>query len=78
MDVGDCAGFKAGVANGHHLQNRGTQEARYLEVGSRRPEHDEETYPDIDLRALKGKRGYIHTTEEPYPGARPRNPATGK
>jgi uncharacterized cupin superfamily protein len=37
MRAGDCAGFKAGVANGHHIQNRSDREAVLLEIGSRRP-----------------------------------------
>ena len=64
---GDCAGFKAGIPNGHHLQNRTTADALFLEVGSRRPEEDEVTYPDIDLRALKGRAGYSHANGEIYP-----------
>lgn len=47
---GDCAGFKAGVADGHHLQNRSGHPALILEVGSRRPDQDVTEYPDIDLR----------------------------
>jgi uncharacterized cupin superfamily protein len=78
LRVGDSAGFKAGVPDGHHLQNRTTEDAAFLEVGSRRPEHDEVTYPDIDLKALKGREGYAHANGEPYPDAKPRNPATGK
>ncbi len=46
---GDCAGFKAGVPDGHHLQNRSAQDALFLEVGSRRPETDKVTYPDIEM-----------------------------
>jgi uncharacterized cupin superfamily protein len=46
---GDCAGFPAGVANGHHLQNRSDREAVLLEVGSRRPAEDGCDYPDIDM-----------------------------
>jgi uncharacterized cupin superfamily protein len=49
LRAGDCAGFKAGVANGHHLQNRSQNEALILEVGSRRPAEDAVRYPDIDL-----------------------------
>ena len=49
LRAGDCAGFKAGVEDGHHLQNRSTSEALILEIGSRRPE-DVAEYPDIDLR----------------------------
>lgn len=47
---GDCAGFKAGVPDGHHLQNRSDRPALVLEVGSRRPDEDSADYPDIDLR----------------------------
>ena len=72
LKVGDCAGFKAGSADGHHLQNRSTAEALCLEVGSRRPDEDETTYPDIDLKAAKGGRGYVHVSGEPYPDAKPR------
>ena len=57
LRVGDCAGFKAGSADGHHLQNRSNQEALVLEVGSRRPDEDAVFYPDIDLQVLKGRAG---------------------
>jgi uncharacterized cupin superfamily protein len=75
---GDCAGFKAGVANGHHLQNRSLQDALVLEVGTRRPEEDEVAYPDIDLRVLKGRSGYVRRNGEPYADSKPRNPAAEK
>jgi uncharacterized cupin superfamily protein len=48
---GDCAAFKAGVADAHHLQNRSVGPALVLEVGSRRPQTDLVDYPDIDLRS---------------------------
>jgi uncharacterized cupin superfamily protein len=63
---GDCAGFRAGVKNGHHLQNRGGRDAVVLEVGSRRPEADEGEYPDIDLRFLKGRAGYARKNGTPF------------
>jgi uncharacterized cupin superfamily protein len=46
---GDVIGFKAGVADGHHLVNRSERPVRYLEVGSRRIEVDRAIYPDDDL-----------------------------
>ena len=46
---GDVVGFKAGVADGHHLVNRTERPVRYLEVGSRRIEVDRVVYPDDDL-----------------------------
>ena len=64
---GDCAGFKAGVKDGHHLQNRSGREAILLEVGSRRVAVDEGEYPDIDMRFLKNDEGYAHRDGTPYP-----------
>ncbi len=49
LRAGDCAGFKAGARDGHHLQNRSDSETLLLEMGSRRPETDEVHYPDTDL-----------------------------
>ena len=48
LRAGDCAGFKAGDRNGHHLQNRSAQDALFLVVGSRN-EEDHGEYPDIDM-----------------------------
>ncbi|MFT3698717.1 MAG: cupin domain-containing protein [Kofleriaceae bacterium] len=60
---GDCATFAKGSANGHHLINRGTTMAKFLEIGSRH-EADECSYPDIDLHAVGD--GYIHKDGTPY------------
>jgi uncharacterized cupin superfamily protein len=64
---GDCAGFKAGVKDGHHLQNRTDRDAILLEVGSRRVAEDEGEYPDIDMRFLKNDEGYSHRDGTLYP-----------
>jgi uncharacterized cupin superfamily protein len=64
---GDCAGFKAGVKDGHHLQNRSDREVILLEVGSRRVAVDEGEYSDIDMRFLKNDEGYAHRDGTPYP-----------
>ena len=48
LRVGDAAGFKAGVANGHHLVNRSDEPATFLEVGSRLAE-ERGHYPDENL-----------------------------
>lgn len=45
---GECAGFKAGVRDGHHFQNRSTSDAVLLAVGTR-DDRDSVVYPDIDL-----------------------------
>ncbi|MEP6886440.1 MAG: cupin domain-containing protein [Gammaproteobacteria bacterium] len=66
LRAGDCAGFKAGVTDGHHLQNRSQRDALVLEIGSRKPAEDEGEYPDIDLRFLKGRAGFAHKDGKPY------------
>jgi uncharacterized cupin superfamily protein len=55
---GDCAGFPAGKADGHHIQNRSDRELVLLEVGSRRPGQDGCDYPDIDMVAPVGADHY--------------------
>jgi uncharacterized cupin superfamily protein len=49
LRAGMAAGFPAGVPNGHHLINRGTASATYLEIGDRKAE-DDCFYPDADLQ----------------------------
>jgi uncharacterized cupin superfamily protein len=60
---GDCAGFKAGIEDGHHLQNRSQADVVLLEVGSRKAE-DAGDYPDIDLRFSPD--GYTHKDGRPF------------
>ena len=66
LRAGDCAGFKAGVANGHHFQNRSDQDVLLLEIGSRRPDQDGCDYPDIDLILRDGEGVYRHRDGTPY------------
>jgi uncharacterized cupin superfamily protein len=66
LRAGDCAGFKAGVPNGHHIQNRSDREAVLLEMGSRRPDVDGCDYPDIDLVLRDGEEIYRHRDGTPY------------
>src|SRR5579884_517222 len=66
LKAGDCAGFPAGVANGHHIQNRSGAEAVLLEIGSRKPDQDGCDYPDIDLILHEGETGYRHRDGTPY------------
>jgi uncharacterized cupin superfamily protein len=76
LGAGECAGFKAAVADGHHLQNRSNRDALVLEVGSRRPDEDEAFYPDIDLRL--GRAGFAHSNGELYAEGESARPVTGK
>lgn len=48
LRAGDCAGFKASVRDGHHLQNRSSSDAVLLEIGTR-DERDWGEYSDIDM-----------------------------
>lgn len=48
MQVGDCAAFAAGRANGHHFQNHTDLAATFLVVGSKAP-REVATYSDVDL-----------------------------
>ena len=66
LRAGDCAGFPAGVPDGHHLQNRSAHAATVLEIGTRRLAHDGAFYSDIDLHALKDDAGYAHRDGRPY------------
>jgi uncharacterized cupin superfamily protein len=54
LSAGDCAGWKAGERNGHHLVNRAERPARLLVIGSR-DDADHGEYPDIDMRFLPGR-----------------------
>jgi uncharacterized cupin superfamily protein len=78
LRVGECAGFKAGVPDGHHLQNRSPRDALVLEIGTRRPQEEEVIYPDIDLKIPRGASGYTHNDGTPYGEAKPRAPKGGK
>jgi uncharacterized cupin superfamily protein len=63
LRAGDCAGFKAGDDDGHHLINRSQALAVVLEIGPSSPD-DVCWYSDIDLQA-RGFR-YLHKDGSPY------------
>jgi uncharacterized cupin superfamily protein len=67
LKPGDAAGFKANNRNGHHLVNKSTQDAVYLEIGTR-SKHERAEYPDVDLVAISDEKGerYTHKNGEPY------------
>ena len=65
LRAGDCAGFKAGVPNGHHIQNRSDAEAVLLEIGSRMPGLDAGDYPDLDM-IVTPDDAYRHRDGTPY------------
>lgn len=64
---GMCAGFKAGIDNGHRLINDTADEVRYLEIGDR-SDGDTVQYPDDDLSAIMegGQWKFMHKDGTPY------------
>jgi uncharacterized cupin superfamily protein len=68
LKPGDCAGFKAGVSNGHHLVNKSPRDALYLEIGTRAAT-ERGHYPDVDLVFERDQNGmrFLHRSGEPYP-----------
>ena len=75
LKAGDCAGFKAGDEDGHHLQNRSDRDAVILEVGTR-VEGDGASYPDIDLVHPADGVPAMYTRKDgtPYADIRRRGP----
>ena len=66
LNAGDCAAFPKGSGNGHHLVNRSSTKAVYLEVGSRQPQ-DLTTCSDIDLMSANVDGRFVHKDGRPYP-----------
>jgi uncharacterized cupin superfamily protein len=66
LKPGEAAGFKAGIANGHHLVNRSNRDAVYLEIGTR-AKRERAHYPDLDLVAVKDEAGYRYAREDGTP-----------
>ena len=69
MGVGDCAAFKGGERDGHHLQIRSAADAVFLVVGGR-GDGDWGEYSDIDMAFRPGRYaapgGYVRKSGEPY------------
>jgi uncharacterized cupin superfamily protein len=68
LRAGMCAGYPAGTPDGHHMINRGTVPATYLEVGDR-VEADTAHYPDDDLMysGVGADVQYVHKDGRRYP-----------
>jgi len=65
LRAGDCAGWKAGVRDGHCLQNRSDADVVLLEVGTRKADGDRGEYPDIDMTFDSGT--FYRKDGTPYP-----------
>ena len=66
LRTGDCAGFPKGTGNGHHLINKSSMMAVYLEMGSRNPQ-DLTTCSDIDMMSANADGRFVHKDGSPYP-----------
>ena len=67
MRAGDCAAFPKGAGNGHHLINRSSAIAVYLEVGSHNP-NDLTTCSDIDMTSSNADGRFVHKDGSPFSG----------
>jgi len=65
---GDCAAFKRGDPDGHHLINKSGRPAKVLEIGNSDPK-DRCVYSDIDMVAAPGVAHFSHRDGTPYPVA---------
>jgi uncharacterized cupin superfamily protein len=66
LRAGDCAAFPKNSGNGHHMINRSSADAVYLEVGSRHMD-DLTTCADIDLMSANADGVWRHKDGTPYP-----------
>jgi uncharacterized cupin superfamily protein len=64
LRAGDCAAFRKGSGNGHHLINKSDRTAVYLEIGTR-SSADVVTYSDIDMTTT-ADGPYVHKNGTPY------------
>jgi uncharacterized cupin superfamily protein len=65
LRAGDCAAFAKNSGNGHHMINRSSATAIYLEVGSRSPA-DVTTCSDIDMMSTNADGRFVHKNGSPY------------
>jgi uncharacterized cupin superfamily protein len=65
LRAGDCAAFPKGTGNGHHLINKSSATALYLEVGSRHPD-DLTTCSDIDMKSANSDGRFVRKDGTPY------------
>ncbi|HEV2748526.1 MAG TPA: cupin domain-containing protein [Allosphingosinicella sp.] len=67
MTAGDCAAFRKGVANGHHLVNRSGRDCVFIAVGKLAATDCH--YPDIDLLLDGATNSFVHKDGTSYSAA---------
>lgn len=65
LRAGDRAAFPKAAGVGHHLINRASAMALYLEVGARNP-NDLTTCSDIDMMSSNADGRFVHKDGSPY------------
>jgi uncharacterized cupin superfamily protein len=65
LKAGDCAAFPRNSGNGHHMINRSTTTALYLEIGSRSPT-DLITCSDVDMMSSSTDGLFRHKDGRAY------------
>jgi uncharacterized cupin superfamily protein len=70
LRAGDCAAFPKGSRDGHHMINRASTMAVYLEVGSR-SRADITICSDIDMMSTNADGRFVHKDGTPYPRPAP-------
>lgn len=65
LRAGDAAAFPKGGGDGHHMINRSSREAVYLEIGSRQAE-DVTTCSDVDMMSSNADGRFLHKDGAPY------------
>jgi uncharacterized cupin superfamily protein len=66
LEAGDFAAFPKNTGYGHHMINRSTTTAVYLEIGSRSPV-DMTTCSDVDMKSSSTDGLFVHRDGTPYP-----------
>ncbi len=66
LRAGDCATFAKATGNGHHMINRSSTTAVYLEAGTR-SRADVTTCSDIDMMSTNADGRFVHKDGTPYP-----------
>lgn len=66
LKAGDCAAFPKGSGKGHHMINRSSTTAVYLEAGSR-DRMDLTTRSDVDMMSANADGRFVHKNGTPCP-----------
>ena len=66
LRAGDCAGFKAGLPNGHHIINKSDEDAVLFEIGTRLS-NEKEHYTQVDMLFHKNDGVFSFTKRDGSP-----------